>query len=279
MLLQVAILLLLIFLIISSTYYRIFPYDWRNYINENFQIEINTYSDTLRKIDIELNKNYTFESLQNVNKIYNNGIAYIWPDQINSITLRDNWILFLAKFMDPLITELNLQKPTTKAFTNFESYKYERALGRGFGICSQNAIGLSNLLNRLGNINSRVVGLNKHVVVEVELDNETLVLDPSFGVSLPFSIVHAQNNLDTVKKYYQNTDQPEIYSAYDEIGNIYIPEKGNYIYTDNHKKQKLIRNFEILADYLSIIFPLTLILIFKNVIIKRIKFIKKLIIS
>ena len=258
--LQYVIIFLSMCLILSSTYYRIFPKSFRSYINNNYQQEINSYSDTLQKINIELKKDNTFESLQNINKIYNDGIAYMWPDQINSITFSDNWILFLAQFLDPILTELNLQKESTKAFSNFESYKYERALGRGFGICSQNAIGLSNLLNRLGNINSRVVGLGRHVVVEVELEHKTIILDPSFGISIPFSIIYAQNNLDNVKKYYHNTAEPEIFITYNENENVYIPTKGNYIYTNNYKKQKLMRNFEILSDYLNILIPIILLL-------------------
>ena len=268
--LQYIIIFLSIYLILSSTYYRAFPKSWRGYINNNYQQEINSYSDTLQKINIELKKDNTFESLKNINKIYSDGIAYIWPDQINSITFSDNWILFLAQFLDPILTGLNLQKASTKAFSNFESYKYERALGRGFGICSQNAIGLSDLLNRLGNINSRVVGLGRHVIVEVELKHKTIILDPSFGISIPFSIAYAQNNLDKVKKYYLNTAEPEIYITYNENENVYIPKKGNYVYTNNYKKQKLMRNFEILSDYLSILIPIIFIIIFRKVIINRI---------
>ncbi len=269
--LQYVILFLSIYLILSSTYYKIFPKNWRGYISNSYQLEIDSYSDTLLKINIELKKDNTFESVQNINKIYNNGIAYIWPDQISSITFSENWILFLAQFLDPILTELNLQKASTNAFSNFESYKYERALGRGFGICSQNAIGLSNLLNRLGNINARVVGLGGHVVVEVELNDKNIILDPSFGISLPFSLTYAQNNLDKVKKYYQYTNEPEIFIRFDESGNIYIPKEGNYIYTNNYKKQKLMRNFEFYSDYLSILIPLIFIIIFKpgNVIIAR----------
>ena len=89
------IIFLSIYLILSSTYYRAFPKSWRGYINNNYQQEINSYSDTLQKINIELKKDNTFESLKNINKIYSDGIAYIWPDQINSITFSDNWILIV----------------------------------------------------------------------------------------------------------------------------------------------------------------------------------------
>ena len=112
--------------------------------------------------------------------------------------------------------------------------------------------------------------MGRHVVVEVELKHKTIILDPSFGISIPFSISYAQNNLDKVKKYYLNTAEPEIFITYNENENVYIPKKGNYVYTNNYKKQKLMRNFEILSDYLSILIPIIFIIIFRKVIINRI---------
>ncbi len=73
-------------------------------------------------------------------------------------------------------------------FRAYESIDYCRALARGYGICSQNALGLASLLERRYGIDADVIGLDGHVVVEAE----GFLLDPSVGLMLPFSLSEAK---------------------------------------------------------------------------------------
>tara|TARA_B110000444_G_C18754761_1_gene554533 strand:+ start:222 stop:1058 length:837 start_codon:yes stop_codon:yes gene_type:complete len=251
----------LIFILISSIYYRFNPYDYREFLNKNYQLDITSYDQTLKNIKDNYNGFTTLYFLEQANKNYNNGIDYSWHDEINSISIFDNWILYLAKFVDPILIKLNLQKNNTYVFSNYESFKYQRALGRGFGTCSQNALGLSDLLYKKYNVKSKVVGLDGHVVVEAEIDNKKVVMDPSLNVFMPFSIKEAELNLDIVKEYYKYTDQPEIYNAYNASGNIFGDTYGSSNYSIHIKKTMLIKYFEIISDILSIILIGTLLAI------------------
>ena len=145
----------LILISVSNFYYKIYPKDWRKIINENKE----SYSTTIKKIDHLYKNQSTIEFLRGATNSYKESVSYKWPDKpINMLTISlfDNWILHFSRFLDPLLAYLNVADKNTQYFTRFESYKYQRALGRGFGICSQNAIGLADLLYSRYNIKANV---------------------------------------------------------------------------------------------------------------------------
>ncbi len=168
-----------------------------------FQTHPEPYSQTVESIEhLEQKEGLTAQFFSQANAIYHSGIAYQWPDGLARVRFRDNWILATAAYLDPLIYMLGLKRDA-KLFSQFESFRYERALGRGFGTCSENALGLADLLYRLYHANIHVVGLGGHVVTEAELsDGRSMILDPSAGVVLPFSIRYAERHLADVHKAY-----------------------------------------------------------------------------
>ena len=274
-------------LAITSLYHKYYPVDYRKNINQtNFifaeAIDHMSYQQIISKLDILYNESEKIDFIKKANIIYANNIHYTWPDNINgknliTISLFDNWILYLSSYLDTTLVKLGFQSYDTNVFKRFESFKYHRALGRGFGICSQNALGISDLLKQRYNINTLLVGLDGHVVVEIPEQDEiniNFVIDPSYGVTLPYSIKHAGSVLDDVLRRYEESKlfklypdteeydnkKKELVETYNSEGNIYAISFGASSYAMPYYKLNSIKYFEIIVDYLVILIPIFLIL-------------------
>jgi hypothetical protein len=132
-----------------------------------------------------------------VNSAINQGIAHYWLDEgIDRYHLRipfqENYILFIASYIMP------------QKFLKYELIDYRQAIERGVGLCSQQAIILSEVLYEKG-IKTQIVGLSGHVVVTALVDekaNEWWVLDPDYGVVIPHSIETIESTPDLIGAYY-----------------------------------------------------------------------------
>lgn len=230
------------------------PVDMRSH----FGGHIESYSHALRAIrKLEKTDGATPQFYRQANTIYHSAIAYRWPRGMARVRFRDNWILAAVAYLDPLIHAVGLKK-NSQLFSQFESFRYERALGRGFGICSQNALGLADLLHRLFGSNIHMVGLGGHVVTQVDLpDKRSMILDPSTGVVLPFSISYAQTHLRKVRAFYRNTAWPELAATYDPAGNFISPYPGAEPYSARqYWKQEAVKYFEGASDIMIWLLPL-----------------------
>jgi hypothetical protein len=127
----------------------------------------------------------------------NNGIADYWAlDGVEKYNLRvpfqKNYLLFLGSFIWP------------EKFQRYEFCDYRQAIERGVGMCSQQAIILSEVLYEKG-IKTKIVGLSGHVVATTQVDgktNEWWVLDPDYGVVIPFSIQAIEIDPTIIAPYY-----------------------------------------------------------------------------
>ncbi|MBS56381.1 MAG: hypothetical protein CMP16_00735 [Rickettsiales bacterium] len=284
-----AIIVFLFSISFSNMYYKIYPKDWRNIINEVVKekhlINKESYSTTIKEIKYLYENKSKIEFLEKSAILYSEGITYAWPDYpVNMLTISpfDNWILYFSKFLDPVLENLNLMNKNTKYFQRFESYKYERALGRGFGLCSQNALGLADLLYSKYNIKAKVISLGIHIIIEVKLNDNFYILDPSIGVFMPFSLNFAFNNLDEVEKYYNkeiiqskishlNFTTNDIIQAFNKKNYFEAHNFGSSNYYQNYYKMIAVKYYEIISDILSIIIPLIICLL----ILRKLKFFEK----
>jgi hypothetical protein len=232
----------------TNAYHRVVPFDLR----AEFSPPPIPYRDALRRLDALQPLLSAQEFAIQATQIYHSAIRYDWPDGLSRIDFRDNWILFLASGLDPLLAALKLQRQETRIFTNFESFKYQRALGRGFGICSQNALGLADLLHRRYGVQTRVVGLDGHVVLQIELDDGgSMISDPSLGLTLPFGIDDAPGEIGYVRRVYGEAGHAGLGERYDEQGNLLGPEVGAGPYAPPFYRQKAVQWFERTADVAS----------------------------
>lgn len=137
--------------------------------------------------------------LSRLNQLINNGIAHYWRDEgAEKYNLRipvwENYLLFAARFL----------KPDT--FGRYEYLDYHKAIERGVGFCSQQAIIVTGILNDNG-VEAQIVGLSGHVVLRAEVRADTWhVLDPDYGVSIPHDIDEIRKNPDLVRQYYADIE-------------------------------------------------------------------------
>lgn len=94
-----------------------------------------------------------------------------------------------------------------------ETWDTAEALQRGVGLCSQQAIALHGLLKMFG-IQSRVLGLNGHVVCIVLVQDRWIVADPDYGVVVPIAIEELEKNPMLAVPYY-GREMP----VFDKAGN------------------------------------------------------------
>ena len=100
-------------------------------------------------------------------------------------------------------------------------------------MCSQHAIIESEILNERG-ISSRMIGLSGHVVLQTHVDekqNEWWVLDPDYGVVIPYSLEAIETNPNLIAPFYSKAGYSErtittLVDIYDQEGNMLFHEKG-----------------------------------------------------
>jgi hypothetical protein len=135
------------------------------------------------------------------------------------ISIFDNWILWMkSNFIDP-------------------SYRHEfanpyRALKSGAGFCSQQSMAVVELLREFG-YKAGAVGLKGHVVAWVKAKRGMYILDPDYGVIMPFDFTTACSNKDKIIEYYKNMklkmlSEKRILDEAKMVADIYCANKGRY---------------------------------------------------
>jgi len=207
-----------------------------------------TYEEALKLLDTTPSQD-TKEYVQNVNKIINQSIAHYWEDEgISKYRLTippyENYVLFSLRFIFPSIYE------------KYEYCSYDKALKRGVGLCSQHAIVITDFLNKKG-LETRIVGLDGHVVATVKVDkDEWWILDPDFGVVIPYNLQKIESSPELVKSYYAKVAYknkpiyPEtLENIYEARGNIIYPV-GVSGYTDCNWKKVIIERSSYILKWL-----------------------------
>jgi glycosyltransferase involved in cell wall biosynthesis len=161
------------------------------------------------------------EYVVELNQAVNQGIAHYWRDEgINKynirIPLHENYLLFIAGYLDP------------EEYRKYEFVDYRKAIERGIGLCSQQAIIMSEILMKK-NIPSFITGLSGHVVLRAQVDenrDEWWVLDPDYGIIIPYDIDFIENDPKVIRPFYEQAgyNQKQI----DLLENIYAKE-GNVV--------------------------------------------------
>lgn len=138
------------------------------------------------------------EIAEGVNELVNHGMAHYWSaagmEAFNlRVPLTENYLLWIAAQLRP------------KNYAPYEYVNWKRALQRGVGLCSQQSIVVAGVLRELG-VPSRIVGLSGHVVAAAQIDDQKdswWLLDPDYGVVIPYSIQAVQKDPRLAVKYYE----------------------------------------------------------------------------
>jgi hypothetical protein len=197
----------------------------RNRLND-ISIEYPGILDMLKRKDLESNVDFAVR----INKVVNDGFIHYWRDQgIEKYHLRvpvwENWILFAASYISP------------GKYKKYEFSNYKKNLERGVGLCSTHSTIVKGVLLDNG-IKAELMDVGgHHVVVRAELDSmDTYILDPDFGVVVPFDTAAISANPELVREPYGRLAELYYPDAKDPYTTDYLVKifgDRKYIYTLN----------------------------------------------
>jgi hypothetical protein len=196
--------------------------------------------------DHESNKEFALK----INKLVNEGFSHYWHNEgVSKYHLRvpvwENYILYLASFIHP------------EKYKKYEFCNYRKDLERGVGLCSTHSIIVKGILND-NDINASLWDIAGHVVVRAKVGkDEWYILDPDFGVVIPYDISDIEADPEIVRPYYK--DMADLYRktakdpyTTDHVVEIYEKE-GNHIYTMNNSFENFTYVFIWILPFLFIL--------------------------
>jgi hypothetical protein len=133
-----------------------------------------------------------------VNAVVHDGFAHYWRKEgITKYNMRvppwENYMLYLASYIKP------------KRYERYEFTSYKKNLERGVGLCSSHSTVVKGVLKENG-IKAELLDVGgHHVVVRAELEGEKgSLLDPDFGVYIPYDTADVTANSELVREPYKN---------------------------------------------------------------------------
>ena len=169
------------------------------------------------------------------------------------VPLRENYILFFVN--------------SFKKDDRYEFKNYKKGLERGVGLCSSHSIVVKGVLLDNG-IEAHLWDIAGHVLVRARVsEDEWYILDPDFGLYVPYDIAEIEADPEITRPAYENMAElykPDYKDPYttDKVVEIYGKE-GNHIYTYSAR----FENFSYIAIWvlpLILILPYLLFLLGKN---------------
>jgi hypothetical protein len=150
------------------------------------------------------------------NQAVNQAIAHYWGEegieQFNlRVPLQENFVLYLLYRFFPEVDQ------------RYEFCNYRKAIERGVGFCSQQALILDAILDEKG-IRSKILSFPwLHVLDTVQVGPEAWWLaDPDYGVVVPYSIDMVAQNPQLITPYYAASGYEETTIQY--LQNIFQTE-------------------------------------------------------
>ncbi len=141
-----------------------------------------------------------------ITHIVANGFAHYWRREgISKFHLRvpvwENYLLYAASYINPA------------KYERYEFTNYKKNLERGVGLCSTHSTILKGVLLDNG-IKAELLDVGgHHVVVRAELnDTATYILDPDFGIVVPYDTTAIAANPELVR------------ASYKDMANLYYPD-------------------------------------------------------
>lgn len=150
--------------------------------------------------------------LINVNNAVNDGVAYYWGNKYCSIngTLQacndyegiDKYHLRIPVYKNYILYSMSYIFPQYYLRTFYGDYR--KGLERGVGVCDQQTVILDGLLESQ-NIECKMIDTPHHFFETALADptsDEWWILDPSYGVVVPYNIQQIQENPELIRTFY-----------------------------------------------------------------------------
>ena len=124
-------------------------------------------------------------------------IEHRWP--VGPVPARENYVLHLMQYLVP-------------SFKNYEYISHDRAIKRGYGICTQYSLALYDILDGQG-YEPKIVQLRRHTFVEVSTTaGQAMILDADYGLVFQMSYEEIASDVSKVAPHYaalDPTDTPD----------------------------------------------------------------------
>jgi hypothetical protein len=116
-------------------------------------------------------------------------MGFYWSSKADRVMLGDNWILHLAGY-------------AWRTYRTYEFTEADRALARGYGICSQYSNIVADVLENAGFSPRNVLYPHHSFVAVRSRSGRDYVVDPLFGVTIPKSLEAIRRHPSSVAPYY-----------------------------------------------------------------------------
>ncbi len=169
----------------------------------NADIKYEDIQKDLTRRQKESDKEYALR----INDLVYRGMLYYWHEEgikkyHLSVPVWENYLLFLNNSL--------------KSIDKYEFRNWKKNLERGVGLCSAYANVLQGILIE-NNIESRTWELTRHIVVEAKVSqDEWIVLDPNYGVFIPYSMKEIKAQPELVRPTYKNMADLHTQNTYKE---------------------------------------------------------------
>ncbi len=232
------------FLLIVNIFNIFYPIDYRNdpqlikgyfseenkkilnFIDQGNRKEILQYHESINTLDRLFSiHEESFKFLEQATKVYfisKIPTKYSWKEKYAKIKFQENWLLYIVRKYEEFLIKNGKQSKFNSAYIFYQSSNYKFALKRGVSICSQDAVSFSNLLKRRYNIDSKIIGLGGHVVIEAKINDKFYISDPNMGLTFDFSIDEYYDNDENISKIrdaYGAIDRSDLIASYNKDGN------------------------------------------------------------
>ncbi len=153
-----------------------------------------------------------------INKVVNDGFMHYWKKEgIDKYHLRvpiwENYMLYFASYINPV------------RYERYEFSDYKKNLERGAGLCSAHSIVVKGILQENGMRAELMDVGGRHVVVRAELnDTATYILDPDYGIVVPYDTAEIQANPELVREPYSKMHELYYPDAVDPYTTDFIVE-------------------------------------------------------
>jgi hypothetical protein len=169
----------------------------------DISLSLQQYQQAVKKLPAELDIDYA----KRLTTVIAQGTAHIHWEQFDpakfnqQVPIWENWVLHLmGRFT---------------GIPEFERYHFvdpDKSIERGIGICGEVSMLMTTLLEQNG-IAASMVTVPGHVLVTANIDGQTSIFDPDFGVVLPFSANQLKDNAEAASQLYVDAG----YKQYDKL--------------------------------------------------------------
>ena len=161
-----------------------------NIFKDDLKLSLKQAQKQIIKKEKEKDQAYTLR----LNKVIADSIAHVHWENISSdkynihIPIWENYILWAMGYIHP-------------EYARYHFRNDKKSLERGIGTCGDTAMMINTLLIKAG-IDSKILAFPKHVVASAKVNNNTLILDPDYGVVIPISPNQAKKATNLITNQY-----------------------------------------------------------------------------